>query len=357
MLKKIMILNILLIILLSSCNIISEPKSTDLFYSINFDNSRTLIPVFSGEIDYYTIEGLDSTEANRIEQTITSETGIIEDITEGTWYFTVIAYDSSDNILASGSGSEIVSWGKTNSTLIPMNYIQYYSQVATGDFSAKINWPSYIDVDKVELTWFGEDVQDIDVSGESTYTFMKQDITSGSNYKFLLRFYSSEEIFLFSVSEAVHIYDNKTTSKTITLSEDNFSIPTDPTNVVVDSFEVIDGYDDSLNLSWDYSNDAEYYQVYYSYEPSETVWSDDPEPVDLSLAFTVTNEAYYQLATYNNQTIEIELPSSGSAAYLDETEYTIGNSANLIIEIRVTAVNNYGESDGETITYTTTEVF
>lgn len=126
MLKRITLSNIILLFILSSCNIFSEVESEkiDLSYSISLETQRTIIQNMSGVIDYYTIQGSNESETQTISQTISSESGIITNIEEGSWIFIVSAYDSSNNKLASGSGSTIISWSNDNTISIALKLLQ-----------------------------------------------------------------------------------------------------------------------------------------------------------------------------------------------------------------------------------------
>lgn len=253
---------------------------------LNSNDSRTLYPTFITPTSY-DISGDGPDTASFSFTNVTASTKDIINIVVGTWAITVKAKDSLGNIIASGSNnSVVVNKDVTTDATVNINYLQTPT-TGTGIVDLTIDWTdSGVTIDEVELKIDSEATTDIYVSGTKANIF-RDNLSSGS-HTFIFKLKNNGVVFA-NVIESVHIYDNLTTTATITLTDADFKkAPTAPT-----SLTATEGLS-KIVLSW---TDTSYVETGFIVERSTTSGSGF-----VVIGDTLANPLAANTITYNDTT-------------------------------------------------------
>lgn len=209
---------------------------------INIKEGRTLYPSFITPTSY-DISGDGPGAESFSFSNLTASTKNITNLVVGTWAITVKAKDASGKIIANGSNnSVVVVKDLTTDATVDINYLQTPT-TGTGIVDLTIDWPDAIGIDDISLKIDTDATLDVYDGGASAIKYENSSIVSGS-YIFVFKL-KKDGAVLASVIESVHIYDNLTTSATITLTDAGFKkAPTAPSGL-----NVTEGLS-KIELSW-----------------------------------------------------------------------------------------------------------
>lgn len=244
--KKLSRLLIILLTLFWSCDFLSQEQTAgdrcDLTVSLGSQwQSRTILPgVITPE--KYIISFSGHATAVKSEVTVTGQTVTINDMEAGDWTLNVNGYiddgdgvDEAQDIVVYGTVSVTISTGSMNTASVSLNP----AQSGQGSLSVPVNWPGSgipASVDSCEFvltTLAGAvvDSQTLTPSGASV-TYNVTSVNAG-NYLLSVKLKSGSTLYS-AFDEAVQIYDNLTSSKSFSLSNDNFTgIPSAPSGLSV----------------------------------------------------------------------------------------------------------------------------
>ena len=200
--------------------------------------SKTIMPTI--EVDSYAITFFGGPVPQDALET--SEANPVIELAVGTWDITVEGKDSEGKLVARGSVSGVtVSGGETTAVTVELTALSD----ASGTIDVTVSWPESEGIDGVDVTVDGAavDVGTLSMGDPLTWIRYTEQKPSGS---YRLRFeLNSGTVVRAIVEEAVQVYDNLTSSETITLSEDDFtSAPQAPSSLVAE-----EGLGE-LELSW-----------------------------------------------------------------------------------------------------------
>ncbi|OQB69941.1 MAG: Fibronectin type III domain protein [Spirochaetes bacterium ADurb.Bin133] len=192
-------------------------NTSEKYGSLNINitkNSRTIAPDFLS-IDHYDLTG-DGPDGNTINvANILGTTKKIENLLVGSWSLTVLGKDSNNNTIAKGSASASIIENATTD----LNIALHYQQIGYGSVDLTIDWDPIVSVDSVILQINNDPTIDI-FTGGSSVNYANGSVSSGF-YKYIFKLMKNGKM-LSSVIESVHIYDYHSTTKTITLTTNDF---------------------------------------------------------------------------------------------------------------------------------------
>jgi len=221
---------------------------------------RSVLPNISmDDITNFKLYGVVSANSNR-KETLLAEfkknnvDNVSVYIRPVIWNFTLEAYNSNGYLMFMGTRKDV---NISNGNLGIVHF--YLSPVTDYEGSAKITikLPDNTFVDIVETTVNGE-ILEPQLEIEDGIIGFEKTMKSGD---YLVNFFlkDSESRLLAVITEILVIRDNLKSVKTITLTDDDFNVPSAPANVQLVSVSTV-----TASLSWDTVNIANGYNIYRS---------------------------------------------------------------------------------------------
>jgi Leucine-rich repeat (LRR) protein len=236
--------------LLSTCsNLFSDFKDTkpvsevSLTIFIGVPSAKTVMPNFNDAVAGYEISGQGPSGSSFGPISTNGQNPeTIDGLLAGEWTVTVSGTDGDGAVVCSGQAAATLTESE-NSITVDVNF----SQEGTGGFSIVVTWPAEIGIDEVQAGIDEEATEDIYSSGNAV-DFSWTNLSSGVHIA-ILQLYA-DGVHMSSVIEAVNIFDNLISEKTIELTADNFgSSPNVPTTPVVSTWGPF-----YVTFSWDPSS-------------------------------------------------------------------------------------------------------
>ncbi|MBP7551999.1 MAG: Ig-like domain-containing protein [Spirochaetes bacterium] len=184
---------------------------------ININGSRTILPDFIAPL-YYDITGDGPDNSTFSINNVMGSSKLITDLVVGEWNISVSGKDASGCIIVKGSSTANIIKDQTTDVYIDVNYYQ----ASFGAVDLTVDWDASIFVDSAILQINNDSTIDIYISGNSV-NYKNNSIISGS-HSFIFNL-KKNGIVIASIVESVHIYDNLTTEKVITVPLTDFNKP------------------------------------------------------------------------------------------------------------------------------------
>lgn len=288
-------------------------RKGEMFISIVTIQGRTLLPSVNPSSYRVSFSGPASASPITTDQTTMTVT-----LAVGTWTIAVEGLDSDGRTIAQGSRNGlVVSPGTTTDATVSLTATSH----STGSIDITLNWPSGPPVESCRVTLGSVEKTAPTVTYSGLQLRYAETVASGS-YKLLVLLLDSSQGVLAPINMAVQVYDNLTTSASITLTSSDFNnAPAEPTNLAVTTGS------NALILSWDDNSHVETsYVVQRSTDNAS--WSDLVSLPSNSETYTDASAAwgttyYYRVGSENSYGTAFSASSSGSWTQTGSVSLTI----------------------------------
>lgn len=234
--RKVSILVIigLIFLVISGCEIDSNPFTTGSFtLTINSENTgRTILPDVGNSIASYLIDFVGASSLPSMDTTVTS---VPINLPTGMWDINVSGMDGLNGtgaVVAAGTVHVTITAGQTDSATV----VLVPSTSGTGSIDIDILWPAAQAIDNTSTIIFGGTtyaMTDTEVTFDGaggTISFQIDPVGTG-DYTFFA-YLNQSGVLQASVAESVQIYENLTSSATITLAAADFTQPPDQSTLL-----------------------------------------------------------------------------------------------------------------------------
>ena len=339
MIKKLSIIVVITIVLLSSC-FLEAPSSVLGTLELNLDYSGSrgttlLYGLEEGDVTYLTIAFTGAEAFTETYSTAAASAGIV--MLPGTYAAAITGYDADPDttgvaIVSGTIASFTITTGETTGVTTTLSA----GTAGTGDVSLVVNWSAsgktvsdtYATFDLIGAS-IPTEVSVTENLGSSNFTYSASGVASG-DYMFKYVLYDDTSAELLSSEVLVQVRDNLTSSGTVTLLLADFEGNTDGTltvgftvNLPSDETIVFASDDVGTALADDeiYDNDTDTFNVYVQSGYTDYIWS--LTGVDLSASdgtnnttidTTALSAGVYHLTVY---------VQSGGAYYSDTLRFIV----------------------------------
>ena len=231
---------IAVIIMLSTCddvlNLQVQKDKAVVSFSVTENTARTVFPLVSLDdvVSYQLLGGRNGAVETELLEFTTMSTSLTLDI--GTWNFTLNAFNESGQLILQGKVQDRqINLTSNNQIGFSMSALKS----GTGNIQITLNFPIEADITRIKTN--GDiDVENFTIMNNGNFTYTKNNINAG-DYVISFELYTGD-VLRTVISELILVRNNLTSSKIITIVDDNikqlpystakeitaFSLPTNP---------------------------------------------------------------------------------------------------------------------------------